>query len=129
MLYLQYIRITYILNHMISKELLKGSLKPIVLKLLAENGRMYGYELTRKVEEISEGKIKLTFGALYPVLHKLEDEGVVTTESENYNNRTRIYYKLTSKGDNTVKDKVNELKEFLDVIAIILKPQTGLNYE
>ena len=114
---------------MISKELLKGSLKPIVLKLLAENGRMYGYELTRKVEEISEGKIKLTFGALYPVLHKLEDEGVVTTESENFNNRTRIYYKLTSKGDNTVKDKVSELKEFLDVITIILKPKTGFSYE
>jgi len=114
---------------MISKELLKGSLKPIVLKLLAENGRMYGYELTRRVEEISQGKIKLTFGALYPVLHKLEDEGVVTTESENFNNRTRIYYKLTAKGDNTVKDKVSELKEFLDVITIILKPNTGLNYE
>ena len=76
---------------MISKELLKGTLKPIVLKLLAENGRMYGYELTRKVEEISEGKIKLTFGALYPVLHKMEDDGILTTESENFNNRIRIY--------------------------------------
>jgi len=113
---------------MISKELLKGTLKPIVLKLLAENGRMYGYELTRKVEEISEGKIKLTFGALYPVLHKMEDDGILTTESENFNNRIRIYYRLTAKGDNTVKDKVSELKEFIEIITAIMKPQSGLNY-
>jgi PadR family transcriptional regulator PadR len=125
---LQYIIVYNIRKLMISKELLKGFLKPIVLKLLAENGRMYGYELTRKVEEISGGKIKLTFGALYPVLHKLEDDGIVTTESENYNNRIRIYYRLTSKGDNTVRDKVSELKEFLEVVTLILKPQTGLNY-
>ena len=37
---------------------------------------MYGYDITRKVEEMTEGKIKLTYGALYPVLHKLENEGV-----------------------------------------------------
>ena len=67
---------------MISKELLKGSLRSIVLKLLSENKRMYGYEITQKVEEISDGKIKLTFGALYPILHKLETDGTVVTESE-----------------------------------------------
>ena len=83
---------------MISSELLKGSLKTIVLKVLEENGRMYGYEITRKVEEITSGKIKLTYGALYPVLHKLEDEGVLITESENFNNRIRIYYRLTPQG-------------------------------
>ena len=123
-----YISLYNIQNYMISKELLKGTLKPIVLKLLAENGRMYGYELTRKVEEISEGKIKLTFGALYPVLHKMEDDGILTTESENFNNRIRIYYRLTAKGDNTVKDKVSELKEFIEIITAIMKPQSGLNY-
>ena len=37
---------------------------------------MHGYEITRKVEELTDGKIKLTYGALYPVLHKLENEGV-----------------------------------------------------
>ena len=61
---------------MISTELLKGSLKTIVLKVLEENGRMYGYQITHKVEELTSGKIILTYGALYPVLHKLEDEGV-----------------------------------------------------
>jgi len=112
---------------MIARELLKGSLKSIVLKLLAENGRMYGYEITQKVEELTSGKIKLTYGALYPILHKLEVDGAVLTESENYNNRTRIYYKLTAKGTGFAEEKVNEMQEFIDVITILLKPNYQIN--
>lgn len=114
---------------MISTNLLKGSLQTIVLKLLEENGRMYGYEITRKVEELSAGKIKLTYGALYPVLHKLEAGGAVVTESENFNNRTRIYYSLTPAGQSVMKEKMNEMKEFLDVIGQVLNPTPKLNYE
>jgi DNA-binding PadR family transcriptional regulator len=113
---------------MISTELLKGSLKTIVLKLLKENGRMYGYKITRRVEELTGGKIKLTYGALYPVLHKLEDEGVLVTESENFNNRIRIYYSLTPKGNSVVAEKIEELKEFMDALQRIIQPETGLSY-
>ena len=48
---------------MISKDLLKGTLKTIVLKLLEEKGRMYGYEITQEVERLTEGKIQLSWGA------------------------------------------------------------------
>lgn len=113
---------------MISTELLKGSLKTIVLKLLKENSRMYGYEITRRVEELTEGKIKLTYGALYPVLHKLESEGVLITEAENFNNRIRIYYSLTPKGDSVVAEKIEELKEFMESLQRIIQPETGLSY-
>ena len=113
---------------MISTNLLKGSLQTIVLKLLEENGRMYGYEITGKVEELTTGKIKLTYGALYPVLHKLEAEGAVITESENFKNRTRIYYSLTPAGRNVMKEKMLEMKEFLDAISQILNPTPGLSY-
>lgn len=114
---------------MISSELLKGSLKTIVLKLLEENGRMYGYEITRRVEEITKGKIVLTYGALYPVLHKLEKEGVLQVESENYNNRMRIYYRLTSKGQSVVKEKIQEMAEFLKTIRNIIDPEFNIGYE
>lgn len=110
---------------MIPKELIKGSLKSIVLKLLAENNRMYGYEITQKVEELSDGKIKLTYGALYPILHKLEKDGAVLTESEVVNNRNRIYYKLTEKGNASAKERIKELEEFVQTIKILLNPQTG----
>ena len=110
---------------MIPKELVKGSLKSIVLKLLAENNRMYGYEITQKVAELSEGKIKLTYGALYPILHKLEKEGAVVTESEVVNNRNRIYYKLTKTGNASAKERIKELEEFIQTIKILLNPQAG----
>ncbi len=106
----------------IPKELLKGSLKPIVLKLLKENPRMYGYEITQRVEKISNGTIKLTYGALYPVLHKLEADGLVTTEQEIVNNRTRVYYMLTSKGTIQSVEKINELEVFVQTLELILNP-------
>jgi len=113
---------------MIPTDLIKGSLKTIVLKLLEENGRMYGYDITRKVEELTDGKIKLTYGALYPVLHKLESEGVLVTESENFNNRIRIYYSLTDKGHSVVAEKINEMKMFIESLENIINPQPGLTY-
>jgi DNA-binding PadR family transcriptional regulator len=113
---------------MIPTDLIKGSLKTIVLKLLEENGRMYGYEITRKVEELTKGKIKLTYGALYPILHKLESEGVLVTESENFNNRIRIYYSLTSKGHSVVAEKIKEMKEFIESLQRIVEPKPGLSY-
>ena len=113
---------------MVPTDLIKGSLKTIVLKLLEENVRMYGYEITRKVEELTEGKIKLTYGALYPVLHKLESEGVLVTESENFNNRMRIYYLLTPHGHSVVKEKIRELNEFIESLQSIVNPKPGLSY-
>jgi len=113
---------------MIPTDLIKGSLKTIVLKLLKENGRMYGYEITRKVEELTAGKIKLTYGALYPVLHKLESEGVLVTESENFNNRIRIYYLLTPHGHSVVAEKIKELNEFIESLQRIVDPKRGLAY-
>lgn len=113
---------------MIQSDLIKGSLRTIVLKLLKENGRMYGYEITRRVEELTAGKIKLTYGALYPVLHKLESEGVLVTEAENFNNRIRIYYSLTEKGHSLVSEKIRELMEFIESLQGIVNPQTGPSY-
>jgi len=113
---------------MISSELLKGSLKTIVLKLLKEEGAMHGYAITRRVEELTSGKIMLTYGALYPILHKLESEKVLITRTENFNNRIRIYYSLTPKGDSLVAEKIKEMKEFIESLQWIIEPKAGLSY-
>ncbi len=105
---------------MYSKELLKGTLKTIILKLLSESDRMYGYQITQKVKEVTEGKINLTEGALYPALHKLEADGLLTTEKIEVGNRVRKYYKLTKTGNNTAKEKVEELKEFMETLKTII---------
>lgn len=113
---------------MISNELLKGSLKTIVMKLLKEEGPLHGYAITQKVEELTQGKVKLSYGALYPVLHKLENDGILVTASDNFNNRTRIYYALTDKGQSVVIEKVRELTEYIESLKQIIEPRTGLSY-
>lgn len=113
---------------MISSDLLKGSLKTIVLKVLKEEGPLHGYALTHKVEELTAGRIKLSYGALYPVLYKLENEKVLVTAKEIYNNRTRIYYALTPKGHSLADEKVKELTDFIESLQKIIQLKPGLNY-
>jgi PadR family transcriptional regulator PadR len=112
---------------MISNELLKGTLKTIVLNLLSEKGRMYGYGITREVEKLSEGNIQLTWGALYPTLHKLEADGLITAEEYNIGKRVRKYYRLTPDGEKISRDKVEEFIEFVRIMKQLLKPSPGLS--
>jgi DNA-binding PadR family transcriptional regulator len=72
--------------------------------------------------------MKLTYGSLYPVLHKLEKEGALITESENFNNRIRIYYRLTPKGQTIVAEKIKELNEFIESLQLIIDTKPGLNH-
>jgi len=81
---------------MYSKELLKGTLSAIILKLLAENEKMYGYQIAQKVKELSDEKILIKEGSLYPALHKLKEDGLVNIETVNIGKRIRKYYFLTS---------------------------------
>lgn len=102
--------------------LYKGSLTTIILKLLNESDRMYGYEITQRVKEITKGKLKITEGALYPSLHKLEAEGILEVEVVKVDNRLRKYYRLTEKGTRETATKLSELEEFLATLQGILNP-------
>ena len=106
---------------MISKDLLKGTLKTIVLKLLEENGRMYGYEITKRVEKLSKGNVQLTWGALYPTLHKLEADGLIVAEEVKSGKRVRKYYKLTQSGNQTSILKIEDFIEYVNTMKDLLK--------
>ena len=110
---------------MYSTELIKGTLKTIVLKQLEQNKRMYGYEITQRVKELTGNRIQITEGALYPTLHALEAEGLVTTETEYIGKRVRKYYSLSSNGQKKIEEKLNELAEFMETLRFLLdlKPQ------
>ena len=112
---------------MYSKELIKGTLKTIILKLLEDNSRMYGYEITQRVKELSEGKILIKEGSLYPALHKLVDDGMLETEKEMIGKRVRVYYKLTTDGKTATENKLKELQGFIQTISLIIKPQQAFN--
>lgn len=104
-----------------SSELLKGTLQTILLKVLKDHGRMYGYEITQRVKELSDGRILLTEGALYPSLHKLEAEGLLKTETIMMGRRVRKYYSLTVEGKSLVKERVTEFVAFIKTMGNVLQ--------
>lgn len=109
-----------------SSELIKGTLKTIILKLLKENKRMYGYEITQKVKDLTGGKIQLTEGALYPSLHALEADGILTTETEYIGKRVRKYYTLSEQGKTLSEQKVNEFADFINTMKFLLDIQPNV---
>ena len=106
------------------KTFIKGSLSAIILKLLEEHDRMYGYEITKTVKEISKDKMNITEAALYPALHKLEADGLLTTTSEKVDGRIRKYYALTKKGKKETSKEIAALKNAIHSLQLILKPKT-----
>ncbi len=104
-----------------SPELLKGTLQTILLKVLKDHGKMYGYEITQRVKELSDGRILLTEGALYPSLHKLEAEGLLKTETVMMGKRVRKYYTLTPEGRSLVKERVSEFVDFIRTMGNVLQ--------
>ena len=109
---------------MYSKELLKGTLEVILLKLLAEHGEMYGYEITMKVKELTDGKILLKDGSLYPLLHKMLQEGKLSYREESIGKRVRKYYYLTEAGKTEKESQLNEISDFFQTMQNILFPPT-----
>jgi PadR family transcriptional regulator, regulatory protein PadR len=108
---------------MVQNSLYKGSLSTIVLKLLNDNDRMYGYQITCEVEQITSGNLKITEGALYPVLHKLEAQGLLSVELVKVNNRPHKYYFITEKGKKEIAGLLNDMKSFIQNLGILLNPE------
>ncbi|WP_288447365.1 PadR family transcriptional regulator [uncultured Chryseobacterium sp.] len=93
--------------------LYKGTLQNIILKLLSREVKMYGYQITQRAKELTQGELEMTEGALYPSLHKLESEGMITSEIRKINGRDRKYYLLTEKGKRQQAEQETEMKSYL----------------
>lgn len=111
---------------MSNTKLYKGSLVTIILKLLEEQGKMYGYEITQRVKELTKGELKITEGALYPALHKLESDGLLDVEIKKVDNRLRKYYKLTEAGEKESESKLAELEAFIKNMEYLVNPKWSL---
>jgi len=116
-------KIMYISFSMKNSQLYKGSQTTIILKLLNENDKMYGYEITQKVKEITKGELILTEGALYPSLHKMEMEGLLEGEIRKVRNRVRKYYKLTELGTKETVRKLAELENYIRNMRALVNPK------
>jgi DNA-binding PadR family transcriptional regulator len=113
---------------MYSKELLRGTVTTLILQVLKQNGRMYGYEIAQKVKELSEERILLKEGSLYPILHKLEAEGHLTVQDEHIGKRLRRYYLLTDSGKVVAKEQAKELVAFFQTIRRFIDPLPDLEF-
>lgn len=112
---------------MANSKLYKGSINTILLKLLEENGKMYGYEITQKVKELTKGELKITEGALYPALHKLEADGFLDVEVARVDNRIRKYYKLTEQGEKETVNRLAELEDFIRSMQRLVSPDWSIS--
>ena len=80
------------------KDLVAASATPLVLAILAE-GDSYGYAIIKRVSEMSGGRLQWTDGMLYPVLHRLERQGLLEAKwAKSDTGRRRKYYRITRKG-------------------------------
>ena len=109
-------------------QLYKGSLNTIIMKLLEENGKMYGYEITQKVKGITNGELTITEGALYPALHKLEAEGLLDVEIEKVEHRTRKHYKLPESGKKETVNRLSELEDFIRNMQSLVSSKPNLEF-
>jgi len=111
---------------MSNSKLYKGSLTTIILKLLNESDKMYGYEITQKVKELTKGELKITEGALYPALHKLEADGLLDVEVKKVDNRLRKYYKITENGEKESSHQLSELASYIATMQALVNPKLNL---
>jgi PadR family transcriptional regulator PadR len=82
----------------IDKDLVAASATPLVLAILSE-GESYGYAIIKRVGELSGGELQWTDGMLYPLLHRLERNGLVEAVwGKSETGRRRKYYRLTGAG-------------------------------
>jgi len=116
----------YICLIMSNSKLYKGSLSTIILRLLGETDKMYGYEITQKVKKLTKGELVMTEGALYPALHKLEAEGFLGVEVVKVDNRMRKYYKLTKEGTKETSNRITELQNYMETMQFLIKPKLKL---
>lgn len=104
-------------------KIIKGSLSVVVLQLLANNGSMYGYEIVKAVKDASKGHTEITEAALYPTLHRLTTNGLLTVSHKTIEGRERKYYKLSRQGNKQAEAALQELQNALLSLQRILKFQ------
>ena len=100
----------------------------LILQVLKQHGRMYGYEIAQTVKEQSGEQILLKEGSLYPILHKLESEGHVTVQDEHIGKRLRRYYSLTDSGKTEAASQVSELEAFMNTVRRFIDPLPDLQF-
>ena len=103
----------------VDKSLLSGSMTMLILKLLSEKD-MYGYEMIDTLRKKSQNVFELKAGTLYPLLHGLEEKGMLKVYEQEFLGKTRKYYSITKEGRKLLKSKTEEWNVYSGAIANVL---------
>ena len=107
-------------SELFERELKKGSTELLVLSLI-EQRRRHGYEISKLIEQRSEGRLKFNVASLYPLLYRLEGRGfIVGRWIEKEGQRRRRYYQLTARGKKVLKDQRSSWADFVQAINRIM---------
>ena len=102
----------------------QGTLALMVLKTLETMGPQHGFGLARRIEQISDQRLSLNPGTLYPTLLKLEQEGYIMSEwGFSDNNRKAKFYHLTRAGRKQVAKETEEWEQMASILARFLNPK------
>jgi PadR family transcriptional regulator, regulatory protein PadR len=98
-------------------ELLRGTLDLLILKSLSLEP-LHGVGISRRITQITRGAIQVSFGSLFPSLHRMEEKGWVVAEwRASENNRRARYYRLTSAGLDQLKVEERDWNQLVRVMA------------
>ncbi len=103
------------------RDLLRGSLDLVVLSALVD-GSMYGYLIQNRIRDVSQGRVELKAGTLYPLLHRLEADKLIRSKWDDSTGRRRKWYELTAAGSKRLKVQSQEWHSYVECIGELLRP-------
>ena len=102
-------------------DLLQGTLDMLILKAVSL-GPLHGYGVLLRIQQISDNRLEIQQGSLYPALYRLEHQGLIASEwGESENKRKAKYYRLTATGRRQLQKETRNWNRMADIIAGILK--------
>ena len=102
--------------------LLQGTLDVLVLRTLLP-GPAHGHSIAKHIQRTSEGVLQIETGSLYPALHRLEAQGLVTSHWKQSERRKRAkYYRLTTQGKKQLVSEQSRWQVFAKAMEMVLQP-------
>jgi PadR family transcriptional regulator, regulatory protein PadR len=105
-----------------AKNDLQGTLELLVLKTLSQTGSLHGYGIVLHIQRASDELLRVEEGSLYPGLHRMEQNGWITSEwALTESNRKAKYYKLTVAGRKQLQEAVKDFESLVKGVRAILR--------
>jgi len=102
-------------------ELLQGTLDLLILKAVWL-GPLHGYGILLRIQQISQNRLQIQQGSLYPALYRLEHQGLIVSEwGESENKRKAKFYRLTIAGRRRLKEETAYWRRFSEAVGLALE--------